>query len=80
MRILLTYLFLVSYLFSQEFIKTSGDHDDYFVIPNSFEAISLNVVLGETIKLDLGYVSKMSGPQDALYDGSNFHSMSRQAE
>jgi hypothetical protein len=62
----------------QEMALPYIDSDDYFVVPNSFEALSVKMML-ENITLYGGYVSKMSGTWDASYDGGNFHSMSRQA-
>jgi len=55
------------------------DADDYFVTPNSFEALTLQVRPSSQVVLDAGHVTKMSGTWDASYDGSDFHSMSRQA-
>lgn len=53
--------------------------DDYFVTPNSFEALTLKLTPLGGLVMNAGYVSKMSGTWDSSYDGANFHSMSRQA-
>ena len=53
--------------------------DDYFVVPNSFEAMTLEFTPSQKLTLHLGHVSRMSGTWDSSYDGADFHSMSRQA-
>lgn len=64
---------------AQEMATPYIDSDDYFVTPNSFEAITLKLRPTDNIIFDIGYVDKMSGSWDSSYDGSDFHSMSRQA-
>ena len=61
----------------QEMSTPLIDSDDYFVTPNSFEAVTLNYKIDD-ILFQGGYVSKMAGTWDASYDGSKFLSMSRQ--
>ena len=62
----------------QEMATPYIDSDDYFITPNSFEAITLQLKPLKNTSVDLGYVSKMSGTWDSSFDGGNFHSMSRQ--
>jgi hypothetical protein len=63
----------------QEMLTPYIDTDDYYISPNSFEAITLQLRPLKEVILHAGYVDKMSGPWDASYDGADFHSMSRQA-
>jgi hypothetical protein len=52
--------------------------NDYFVTPNSFEAITISSEVTKKTSIDAGHVTQMSGTLDASYDGSTFNSMSKQ--
>ena len=63
----------------QEMLGAYIDSDDYYLTPNSFEALTLQYRPIKEVILNVGYVDKMSGTWDSSYDGADFYSMSRQA-
>ncbi|HOI83336.1 MAG TPA: OprD family outer membrane porin [Campylobacterales bacterium] len=59
-----------------EFDSPMIGKDDYYMLANSFESISLSSKHFRDIDLNVGYLHKMAGVWDSRSDGSNFRSMS----